>query len=65
MTTKTGMFLQTIYHPFLLFSKYMRGKSLNLHVNTPLYTGETDGFQGLLKWVGWTRLPVRLQCYCQ
>ncbi|KAK7202876.1 glycoside hydrolase superfamily [Myxozyma melibiosi] len=41
MTSKTDLFLQTIYHPFLLFCKYMRGESLNLHVESPTYKGDT------------------------
>ncbi|KAK9465554.1 glycoside hydrolase superfamily [Lipomyces arxii] len=51
MTTKTGMFLQTIYHSFLLFCKYMRGEAINVHFGSPVYTGDTDGSAGDLKWI--------------
>ncbi|KAK9454984.1 glycoside hydrolase superfamily [Dipodascopsis uninucleata] len=51
MTTKDGMFLQTIYHTFVLFCKYMRGKSLGLHVGAPLYSGETGCSSFDLSWI--------------
>ncbi|CAN6644910.1 hypothetical protein TRVA0_020S02498 [Trichomonascus vanleenenianus] len=49
-TSKTGLVLQTTYYPFVLFSEHMRGKSLNLHVTSPLYKGPTEGFTGELQW---------------
>ncbi|KAK9378059.1 glycoside hydrolase superfamily [Kockiozyma suomiensis] len=54
MTTGTDSFLQTIYHPFLLFCKYMRGESLNLHVEGPVYTGET-GFSDHVDYMAWIK----------
>lgn len=50
LTSKTGIVLQTTYYPFVLFSEHMRGKSLNLHVTSPLYKGPTEGFEGELHW---------------
>jgi alpha-N-arabinofuranosidase len=41
MTTETGIFKQTTYWPLLLFSKYMRGKSLATHVCSAAYEGKT------------------------
>ncbi|KAK9470237.1 glycoside hydrolase superfamily [Dipodascopsis tothii] len=51
MTSPDGLFLQTTYFPFRLFSNYMRGNSLNVHVSTPVYHGETDGNNLTLKWL--------------
>ncbi|KAK9475863.1 glycoside hydrolase superfamily [Lipomyces japonicus] len=51
MTNKDGLYLQTIYFPFLLFAKYMRGHSINLHVSGPRYEGETNNVQCDLGWV--------------
>ncbi|KAK9489354.1 glycoside hydrolase superfamily [Lipomyces doorenjongii] len=51
LTKPTGMVLQTTYYPFVLFSEHMRGRSLNLHVTTPLYKGETEGFEGTQHWL--------------
>lgn len=39
MTNKDGIFFQTTYHPRRSFSQ----KSLNLHVDTPLYKGDIRG----------------------
>ncbi|KAK9452799.1 glycoside hydrolase superfamily [Dipodascopsis uninucleata] len=58
MTTKEGMFLQTIYHTFLLFCKYMRGDAINLHVETPMYTGETGGMLHTLQWIKTVEIAV-------
>ena len=41
MTTERGIIKQTTYWPLLLFSKYMRGKSLATHVRAATYTGRT------------------------
>jgi alpha-L-arabinofuranosidase len=41
MTTERGVIKQTTYWPLLLFSKYMRGKSLATHVRATSYTGRT------------------------
>lgn len=41
MTTPRGVWKQTTYFPLLLFSKYMRGKSVSVHVRTPTYDGQT------------------------
>lgn len=42
MTTEQGIIKQTIYWPLLLFSKYMRGQSLAVHVRSATYTGRTS-----------------------
>jgi alpha-N-arabinofuranosidase len=41
MTTTRGVVKQTTYWPLLLFSKYMRGRSLAAHVRSTAYTGRT------------------------
>jgi alpha-L-arabinofuranosidase len=41
MTTARGVVKQTTYWPLLLFSKYMRGRSLAAHVRSTAYTGRT------------------------
>jgi alpha-N-arabinofuranosidase len=41
MTTEDGIIKQTTYWPLLLFSKYMRGKSLATHVRSAAYEGKT------------------------
>ncbi|KAL6412524.1 alpha-l-arabinofuranosidase [Ilyonectria robusta] len=41
MTTPKGVWKQTTYFPLLLFSKYMRGKSVSVHVRTEAYQGKT------------------------
>ncbi|KAH8646533.1 alpha-L-arabinofuranosidase [Ilyonectria robusta] len=41
MTTPVGIWKQTTYFPLLLFSKYMRGKSVAVHVRTGTYQGKT------------------------
>lgn len=41
MTTPRGVWKQTTYFPLLLFSKYMRGKSVSVHVRTETYQGKT------------------------
>ncbi|RDW87539.1 glycoside hydrolase family 51 protein [Coleophoma crateriformis] len=47
MTTERGITKQTTYWPLLLFTKYMRGKTLACHVRAPAYTGRT--FPGWLQ----------------
>jgi alpha-N-arabinofuranosidase len=42
MTTKTGIVKQTTWWPLLLFSKYMRGTTLNIHVRCGEYEGTTS-----------------------
>lgn len=41
MTTPAGLVKQTTWWPLLLFSKYMRGHTLAVHVACPEYEGET------------------------
>ncbi len=41
MTTKDGLIKQTIWWPLLLFSKYMRGRTIALQVRCPEYSGCT------------------------
>ncbi|SPO07366.1 probable Probable alpha-N-arabinofuranosidase C [Cephalotrichum gorgonifer] len=41
MTTPRGVWKQTTYFPLLLFSKYMRGRSVAVHTRTGTYKGET------------------------
>jgi alpha-N-arabinofuranosidase len=41
MTTPWGVVRQTTYWPLLLFSRYMRGKTLAVHVCASAYTGRT------------------------
>jgi alpha-N-arabinofuranosidase len=41
MTTEKGIVKQTTYWPLLLFSKYMRGSSLAIHVRSVAYEGKT------------------------
>ena len=41
MTTPNGVWKQTTYFPLYLFSKYMHGKSVAVHVRTGTYEGET------------------------
>ncbi|ANB13024.1 hypothetical protein AWJ20_1302 [Sugiyamaella lignohabitans] len=42
-TSKKGLLLQTTYHSLLLFSQFMRGSTLNVHVSSPVYTGSNIG----------------------
>ncbi|CAI4217664.1 unnamed protein product [Parascedosporium putredinis] len=42
MTSPTGLFKQPTYWPLLLFSKYMRGKSIAVHVRCTAYQGKTS-----------------------
>ncbi|KAJ9662365.1 hypothetical protein H2201_006072 [Coniosporium apollinis] len=42
MTTETGIVKQTIYWPLLLFSKYMQGQTLAVHVRASAYHGRTS-----------------------
>ncbi|KAF2808756.1 glycoside hydrolase [Mytilinidion resinicola] len=42
MTTKTGLVKQTTWWPLLLFSKYMRGHTLSVHVACGEYEGPTE-----------------------
>jgi alpha-N-arabinofuranosidase len=41
MTTKDGLVRQTTWWPLLLFSKYMRGHTVGVHVSCPEYEGPT------------------------
>lgn len=41
MTTKEGVYKQTIWWPLLLFSKYMRGSAVAVHLQGSEYEGET------------------------
>jgi alpha-N-arabinofuranosidase len=41
MTTERGVVKQTTYWPLMLFSKFMRGRSLAAHVRSMAYTGRT------------------------
>jgi alpha-N-arabinofuranosidase len=41
MTTKAGLVKQTTWWPLLLFSKYMRGHTIAVHVRCPEYEGPT------------------------
>ncbi|EAW07844.1 alpha-N-arabinofuranosidase [Aspergillus clavatus NRRL 1] len=41
MTTKDGIIKQTTWWPLYLFSKYMRGWTINTHVSCGTYEGET------------------------
>lgn len=51
MTNQDKLFFQTTYHPFRLFSQKMRGESLNIHVATPLYKGDTRGGNMNIEWL--------------
>lgn len=51
MTNESSMFLQTTYHPLRLFSNYMRGKALNLHVESTMYEGDAGNNDGTLTWI--------------
>lgn len=42
LTTKQGLTKQTIFYPLYLFSKYMRGQSLAVHVRSPQYEGDME-----------------------
>ena len=42
-TSPTGMFLQTIYYPLQLFANNCKGKSLELFVESPMYTSKRYG----------------------
>ncbi|EME48955.1 glycoside hydrolase family 51 protein [Dothistroma septosporum NZE10] len=42
MTTRDGIYKQTIWWPLLLFSKYMRGHTIATHVCCGAYEGETE-----------------------
>lgn len=41
MTTKEGLVKQTTWWPLLLFSKYMRGSTIGVHVQSGEYDGPT------------------------
>ncbi|KAB5586024.1 alpha-N-arabinofuranosidase [Coniochaeta sp. 2T2.1] len=51
MTTKEGIVKQTTWWPLLLFSKYMQGWTLGVHVRSGSYTGHTkpEWLQGTLE----------------
>jgi alpha-N-arabinofuranosidase len=51
MTTKDGILKQTTWWPLLLFSKYMRGWTVGVHVRGGAYDGETQPawLQGVLE----------------
>jgi alpha-N-arabinofuranosidase len=42
MTTKDGLLKQTIWWPLWLFSKYMRGSTVQVNVKSPEYVGRTN-----------------------
>ncbi|KAK6207096.1 hypothetical protein LQW54_007525 [Pestalotiopsis sp. IQ-011] len=42
MTSPTGITRQTTYWPLLLFSRYMQGRAVAVHVRAGVYTGETN-----------------------
>lgn len=42
LTTKDSLTKQTIYYPLYLFSKYMRGQSVAVHVRCPEYEGSME-----------------------
>lgn len=42
MTTKTGIVRQATWWPLLLFSKYMRGETIAVHVSSESYVGQTE-----------------------
>jgi len=42
ITSSNGLFRQTTFFPLHLFSNLMRGSSLDAHVSSPTYDGETD-----------------------
>ena len=49
MTNQSGLFRQTIYHPYAWALEYARGKALDLAVTSPAYeitTAEREGFRG-------------------
>jgi alpha-N-arabinofuranosidase len=50
MTTKSGIVKQTTWWPLLLFSKYMRGWTVGVHVSGGAYDGRTEPawLQGVL-----------------
>lgn len=41
MTSPNGLWRQTTYYPLLLFSRYMHGRAVAVHVRTALYDGPT------------------------
>ncbi|KAK7204875.1 glycoside hydrolase superfamily [Myxozyma melibiosi] len=51
MARPDGIFLQTTYHTWKLLSHYMRGKSLALHVGSPMYEGPLDNTHGDIPWL--------------
>jgi alpha-N-arabinofuranosidase len=51
VTNKNGMFLQTIYQPFKLFSQHMRGKTLALHIASPVHEGSLGDKGGSFSWL--------------
>ncbi|CDK29226.1 unnamed protein product [Kuraishia capsulata CBS 1993] len=60
MTNKDGLFKQTTYYPFQLFSKYFKnGQSLNLSVKSPIYKGDVGDFIGL-EWVKYVDTSLAL-----
>lgn len=60
MTTKEGLFLQTIYQPLRLFSHHMRGKALDVHVTGPAYNGDFGTKTEGLNWVKGVQPDVSL-----
>jgi alpha-N-arabinofuranosidase len=51
MTTKSGIVKQATWWPLLLFSKYMRGWTVGVHVRAGAYDGKTEPawLQGVLE----------------
>lgn len=60
MTSKTGIVKQATWWPLLLFSKYMRGETIAVHLEGDSYTGETapEWLQGTLEPDGASILDV-------
>lgn len=60
MTSKTGIVKQATWWPLLLFSKYMRGDTIAVHVAAESYVGETEPewLQGALEPSGAPLLDV-------
>lgn len=48
LTRADGMLRQSIFYPFMLFSRYAAGNSLDLNVHTPTYQTSAYGEQPLL-----------------
>lgn len=51
VTNESTLYLQTTYYPLKLFSTYMRGKLLNLHVESTIYDGPTGNKDNNFSWI--------------